>query len=950
MAIRQEGFAMRRLSSGFRINFASDDAAGLAISEIMRAQIRGLDQAVRNIQDSQSLIQVADRGMYEIGSMLTRIRELTVQAANDTLHQRELIQTEIEQLIYEIDSVARRTTFNGIPLLDGTLAPPPHARPQPTTGFSAVLPALFVEQEIQQPQSATQIAPVSANASISPTAFSGPITEIDVRNNSGSGVGWSWNGNQLYIYGGGNFRIVDSLNPNGDTPAAALNRRITVSEGTSANIILAGVNLVSNDGAALDARNANVNLHIEDGTVNTLQGRSQFAGIATTGGNVVITGNTGRLTAIGGDTGAGIGGGRREAGGNLTIYGGYVTARGGGQSAAGIGGGAGASAPTVADGGNFSIDGGTINIHGGTVRAYGSGWGAGIGGGGTSEQFIGGVGGDITITGGTVYARGGATAAGIGGGRNADGGNITITGGTVNAWSGTSAAAIGGGRGGAGGNIRIEGGTVNATGAGEGAGIGGGRDGIGGNITIVDGNVTAVSGNNFGAAIGGGSFASGGVITIYGGTIDARAQGNRGAGIGGGRDGAGSIINIHGGDIIARGATGGAGIGSGRDGEASTILITGGTIDARGGLDGAGIGGGQGVAGGVITIEDGVIRAQGGNRAAGIGGGNNGNGGVITVSGGHVTAIGGNNASGIGGGRNTPGAQFTMFGGTVEVLVGRIGRGGATSGPNNNGSIIYHDGSLFVQGVIHDNNNNVGGAARVPGGVFSPDGTQLRAMVIDLTTLEGFEHLNLGDEVRLSLTIDGEEREFTGIVGNRYFTIWVPYVPDDPPEIILPEEPPEIADPEIRWPNPNLRPGQAMWFQTGANSFHGMLFNIRQLDAYALGLRDAFGDMYIDVAQESGVLVSPLLNIIDNAISQTSSERARIGAVYNRLTHTSRVNEVSSQNLSDAESRLRDADLAREAIRLTKANMRRQASITVMAQTNNIYPHIVYNIINQPTE
>ena len=113
--------ASNRLASGFRINSAADDAAGLAISETMRAQIRGLDQASRNAQDGQALINTAEGGMQEIQNMLQRIRELTVQAANDTNDDanRGQIAIEINQLLDEIDAMANRVEFNGMTLLNG---------------------------------------------------------------------------------------------------------------------------------------------------------------------------------------------------------------------------------------------------------------------------------------------------------------------------------------------------------------------------------------------------------------------------------------------------------------------------------------------------------------------------------------------------------------------------------------------------------------------------------------------------------------------------------------------------------------------------------------------------------------------------------------------------------------------------------------------------------------
>lgn len=117
----QQGTAMARLASGNRINNASDDAAGLAISENMKASIRGFKQANRNANDGISLIQVAEGGMGEITNMLTRLRELAIQAASDTLGDRERQYTDLEyqQLKEEVERVAQTTQFNGVPLING---------------------------------------------------------------------------------------------------------------------------------------------------------------------------------------------------------------------------------------------------------------------------------------------------------------------------------------------------------------------------------------------------------------------------------------------------------------------------------------------------------------------------------------------------------------------------------------------------------------------------------------------------------------------------------------------------------------------------------------------------------------------------------------------------------------------------------------------------------------
>ena len=114
--------SLERLSSGYRINRAGDDAAGLAISEKLRAKTRGLVQAQRNASDGISLIQVAEGGLAEIQNILIRLRELGVQSASDTIgaQERRYLDEEYQSLKEEIDRIANVTEFNGTVLLDGT--------------------------------------------------------------------------------------------------------------------------------------------------------------------------------------------------------------------------------------------------------------------------------------------------------------------------------------------------------------------------------------------------------------------------------------------------------------------------------------------------------------------------------------------------------------------------------------------------------------------------------------------------------------------------------------------------------------------------------------------------------------------------------------------------------------------------------------------------------------
>ena len=113
--------ALERLASGSRINHAGDDAAGLAISENLRAQVRGIRQAKRNALDGVSLIQVSEGGLNEVSSMLIRLRELGIQAASDTISdtERQFVDREYQSLKQEIDRIANITQFNGTPLLNG---------------------------------------------------------------------------------------------------------------------------------------------------------------------------------------------------------------------------------------------------------------------------------------------------------------------------------------------------------------------------------------------------------------------------------------------------------------------------------------------------------------------------------------------------------------------------------------------------------------------------------------------------------------------------------------------------------------------------------------------------------------------------------------------------------------------------------------------------------------
>jgi flagellin len=118
---REKSSSLEKLSSGSRINKAGDDAAGLAISEKLKSDIRGNRQATRNAGDGISLVQTAEGGLNEVNNILIRLRELSVQAASDTIGDRErsFSDMEFQQLVTEVDRIAGSTTFNGKNLLNG---------------------------------------------------------------------------------------------------------------------------------------------------------------------------------------------------------------------------------------------------------------------------------------------------------------------------------------------------------------------------------------------------------------------------------------------------------------------------------------------------------------------------------------------------------------------------------------------------------------------------------------------------------------------------------------------------------------------------------------------------------------------------------------------------------------------------------------------------------------
>lgn len=484
---------IRALSSGLRINSAADDASGLAISEKMRSQIGGLDRALHNTQDGISLLQTADGALNQTASMLQRMRELSVQAANDTLTQqdRNYIQVELDQIKDEINRTAKTTQFNKKKILNGEagaiwsssdlgVKAYIHGAVGSTDQFGQYVSAegnYDLEIRVEETGSAQVQKTNIIDIQEIETSYAYPeilINEGTDTSGRTSGKGWVFEERKLSITKDGTYFISGTLDSNNKTIATP--NSIVVASGVKATIVLRDVN-ISTGREALYATGADVDLWIDPGEYNNeniLSAGEGEEGIIATHTAAVQTGSSGklRISSMAGDY---------STEGKLKLK--------GSEHGAGIGGSCSSGDP----------GGGEITIYGGTIEAEGGYYASGIGGG-SSGGATPGQAGNITIYGGNITAKGGCNAAGIGSGGGVDytasnimtsTGTITIAGGTV--------TAIGGPQG-------------NWPGDGRGAGIGGGSAVTGGTIKISPtANVTVEGYTDSGQteSIGYGEFAGG---------------------------------------------------------------------------------------------------------------------------------------------------------------------------------------------------------------------------------------------------------------------------------------------------------------------------------------------------------------------------------------------------------------------------------------------------------
>ncbi|MDL2294292.1 hypothetical protein LJC60_06635 [Ruminococcaceae bacterium OttesenSCG-928-D13] len=622
----------------------------------------------------------------------------------------------------------------------------------------------------------------------------------------------------------------------------------------------------------------------------------------------------------------------------------------------------------AAIGARYNQDAGTIVINSGTVTTISDGRGAGIGG------SFGGRSGTITINGGTVSATSEYGHAAIGG---RDGGTVTINGGSVTA-NAENGVAIGGRDNDIGTTVTINGGTVNATSTGN-AGISGGGDK--GVIVINGGDVTA-TGADIGAGIGGGGeLMGGGTITITGGTVVATG-GEDTAGIGGGRAGNGAKLTITGGMVTASGGAhsvgGGAeGVDDDEAGEAGTTEISGGILIAdtiQGGVtkngeqrykvkvSGAALPGNTtltySVAGGAqqtfktapngaleLYLAEGDSGAEiklecGGKTYKGILTVNTAGTGSVTLQEEDKTAPTLSAGSGTRTGEDTGTVTFTSNeAGTYYYTVLEAGAQAPatidTSGPGtackaNEQTTIKLSGlgdvaAKDVWVVVKDAAGNVSTSVKV-----ALAKCEVREVTVEIPGV------TLPSTKDITVTIDGKDQTVKTDGDGKL----VVELPDGEHTIGLSHEGKDytgtitVGDGNVKVelkevvPEPPRKPGKGLVLQIGdtADDFNKLTVYIEGASAASLGLAG--------LSLETQEAASAALTRIRGAIELVSINRGQLGAYQNRLEHTIANLSNTVENMTAAESRIRDADMSSEMMDFTKYNVLAQAAQAMLAQAN----------------
>ncbi len=923
---------IKQLSTGLRINSASDDAAGFAISEKMRSQISGLDTALRNSQDGISFLQTADGALEQTNSMLQRMRELAVQASNDSLtsNDRQYLQLEIDELKNQIDKISDTTQFNKKRLLDGSsgaiwsssdknLKAVINGGLTYIDGFGQKVSTegnYRIEVEASGGQAQVQKSNIMTVAEFvsKTTTIETPITEIQtvtkereyvidlstMLDNSetpaSSGDGWEFttdaNGNNfLHIYGNGTFNLT------GTAPAG-----IYIDVDSNAKIFLNDVVIDNSATGEFDYDNAYV------GTYG-LPAMSINNGASV---NVYLSGNN---TLNGG---AGFGGLEVCTLAELTI---------------------------TSQAGDFST--------GGTLNAAGGAGGAGIG----SSSFHSYYAETITINGGTIIAEGGAATAGIGGAVegviNINGGNITAIGGSYSDEVLTHAEAS-----------TIPEGHLSFS-KDAGAGIGGSNTNGVININITGGTINATGGTCSG------TYKEYGVITKVGA-----------AGIGGDAEGSSGVININSGVSIT--AT---------QGETDFSHMPPGYLDANQYLldmqeaEPIGCGwGGDPDSGSVnpdanlpvpsastipdkpmityteevevITgydIEETTEEVTNYKTLKEISNFYNPSGKFLISQPQTLTITQGNGQT----------ASVTLYEhDTMQDVAKKINDaiaddlGQARYTDNKNKFCTISDGtensseSVYEKNPIYDDDGNLTG--------YEINSTMLIRSAIP--GMEGEIYFS-GDEdllnaLGLNTIQESQETRYTASVYDAHTGVpVVTNVKATSPcfkNLIAPNVDVEIdpmAGLKSSWDETMKRfiishdenysavihlKDSSTVFQIGANEGEDFLVNLGDSSSEALGISK------VNVLTRE--TASRSIGLIDSAINKISSQRAKIGAYENALEHTMQNLTVTSLNLTAAESRIRDADMSKEMMELVKLQILNQSCTSMLAQANQL-PNSVLSLL-----
>lgn len=532
-----------KLSSGYRVNRAADDAAGLAISEKLRWQVRGLNRASLNISDGISLCQVADEALHEDHAILQRMRELSIQAASDTNtdEDRQAIQWEIEALAEEVDRVADDTEFNKeIFPLKGDVSSSGAGGAAGPGSASPVAPLL----DSDYPGSNVQIVDSSTISNYASYVDSDGKTHYQLGSGTFQIIGLS---DAVFEVSGNSCIENTSLKNVTIECAAGTNlsvKNVTVDNSANVHGILSKTK-GTGIGAALkfngngNSLNCYRNNEFNGGMDNYIEytdGATDIYNIACAGINV----GSGTVLSINGTQNSSLKVHSCVAEYDSGLVGGINTFA--------------VIANSYGIGSNFNEDGGNININSGNIIVSGTPENPGgfVGGG------IGGYGTVITINGGNVDAYGGNTICScIGGGK------------TLRQYMGESDKA----------EITINGGIINVESDAWSSGIGGAAI-----VNITGGDITTVG---YGTGIGGRSDDSAGTINISGGNIYAYTLSTRAA-IGTSGNGTDGEINITGGNITAIAMKPGDAIGKGDRSAEVKVYIDGTLTDASGSDDGNG--------------------------------------------------------------------------------------------------------------------------------------------------------------------------------------------------------------------------------------------------------------------------------------------------------------------------------------------------------------------------